>query len=121
MNLEGLQTSFWVMVVVQTIGSVDMPGKGARKMPSPRQYIAIVVTWLVLMFIAGINDGTARATRAIGWALVATGMFVGPFGKRVISLFNSIASTFGSTTPAQSVAGVAAAGQGAAQGIQGAT
>lgn len=120
MNEESLQTSFWVMVVVQTIGSVDMPGKGARKMPSPRQYVAIVVTWLVLMFVAGINEQTARATRAIGWALVLTGMVIGPFGKRLVSLFNGIAGTIGSgsssssssssTSAASQIPGVAAIG-----------
>lgn len=112
MNQESLQTSFWIMVVVQTIGSVDMPGKGARKMPSPRQYVAIVVTWLVLMFVAGINESTARATKAIGWALVVTGMVIGPFGKRVVSLFNSIASSSSSTTAnaAAAIPGVAAIG-----------
>lgn len=115
MNEESLQTSFWVMVVVQTIGSVDMPGRGARKMPSPRQYVAIVVTWLVLMFVAGINESTARATKAVGWALVLTGMVIGPFGKRAVSLFNNIGTTFGSTSSttnnaAASVPGAAAIG-----------
>lgn len=127
MNEESLQTSFWLMVVVQTIGSVDMPGRGARKMPSPRQYVAIVVTWLVLMFIAGINDGAARATKAIGWVLVLVGMVIGPFGKRVISLFNTIATNFAPSTStvagqaatsaaSTAVSGVQSAGQGAAQG-----
>lgn len=87
-------------------------------MPSPRQYVAIVVTWLVLMFVAGINESTARATKAIGWALVLTGIVIGPFGQRTVSLFNSIATTFG-TPPtsstsnpnaAASVPGVAAIG-----------
>lgn len=100
MNENSLETSFWVMVIVQTIGSVDVPGSGTRKMPAPRQYVAIVATWLVLSLIAGISEGAARATAAIGWALVATGMVVGPFGRRVVSLFNNIGSNFNVTSSA---------------------
>lgn len=94
MNENSLQTSFVVMILVQTIGSVDMPGRGPRKMPAPRQYIAILITWLVLQLIAGISAGAARATAAIGWVLVLTGLVVGPFGKQVINLFTVISQRF---------------------------
>lgn len=95
------------MVVVQTIGSVDMPGRGSRKMPSPRQYVAIVATWLVLMLVAGANESAARAARAIAWVIVLAGMVVGPFGTRTVGLFNQIATTFSNKpTPAQTEAPV---------------
>lgn len=86
------------MILVQTIGSVDMPGRGPRKMPAPRQYVAILVTWLVLQLIAGINASAERATAAIGWLLVLTGLVIGPFGRQVINLFNVVGQKF--STPA---------------------
>lgn len=91
MNEDSLQTSFWTMILVQTIGSVDLPGRGPRKMPAPRQYIAILLTWLVLQLIAGISAGAARAAAAVGWLLVLTGLIVGPFGRQLVN-FLSIAS-----------------------------
>lgn len=94
MDLESLQTSFWVMVLIQTIGSVDMPGRGARKMPSPRDYVAIVVTWMVLMLISGISQQVQRATAAMGWLLVVAGMVLGPFGQRMVSFFKTVAQNF---------------------------
>ena len=99
MNSDSLQTSFWIMVLVQTIGSVDMPGRGARKMPSPRQYVAILTAWLVLQFVSGINASAQRATAAIGWLLVLAGMVIGPFGQRLITLFNTIATNFPAVAP----------------------
>lgn len=111
MNENGLQTSFWVMIIVQTLGSVDMPGHGPRKMPSPRQYVAILVTWLVLELVAGINAGAEKATAAIGWALVLTGLVVGPFGRQVINLFSVVSTQFSSSSPvpaAQQAAGIPA-------------
>ncbi len=93
------------MILVQTIGSVDMPGSGPRKMPAPRQYIAILVTWLILQLVAGINASTQRATAAIGWLLVLTGFVVGPFGRQVVNLLTVISTRFGaSNTPAGQLA-----------------
>lgn len=91
MNQESLQTSFWIMVLIQTIGSVDMPGKGERKMPSPRQYVAIFITWLVLQFVSGINASAERAAAALGWLLVLAGLVIGPFGQQVTKLFTTVA------------------------------
>lgn len=82
------------MILVQTIGSVDMPGSGPRKMPAPRQYVAILVTWLVLQLVSTINQGAQKATAAIGWALVLTGLVVGPFGKQILSVFTTISEQF---------------------------
>jgi hypothetical protein len=118
------------MVVVQTIGSVDMPGRGVRKMPAPRQYLAIFVTWLVLMFAASINSAAERAAAALGWLLVVVGMVVGPFGNQAVDFLRTIATNFpvGPVTPSSpfatgaassasgAVGGVTSAGSGAAQG-----
>lgn len=94
MNPDSLQTSFWVMVLVQTIGSVDMPGRGARKMPAPRQYVAILVAWLILELFSGIGENTKRAATSIGWALVLAGLVVGPFGQRLSGFLQTIAHNF---------------------------
>lgn len=104
MNENSLQTSFWTMILVQTIGSVDMPGSGPRKMPAPRQYVAILITWLVLQLIAGINASTQRATAALGWLLVLTGLVLGPFGKQVINLFTVVSQKFAPNSSSGSLA-----------------
>lgn len=98
-NIESLQTSFWVMIFIQTIGSIDMPGRGARKMPAPREYVAILVAWLVLQLISGINAGAARAAAMFGWILVLAGMVVGPFGQKATGFMQTIANNFGITPP----------------------
>lgn len=115
---EGLETSFWIMILVQTIGSIDMPGYGQRKLPSPRQYVAIIVAWVVLMLVAGIGQQARRAATSVGWLLVLTGFVVGPFGKRVVSLFSSISTNLPSVAPAESAANAA---EQAASGITAAT
>lgn len=99
---KSLQSSFWVMVLLQTLGSVDAPGKGNRKMPAPRVYLAVVVTWAVLQILA--DTGRERAASVVGWAMVIAGITVGPFGQRVINLINSTVNltapnTTGNTTP----------------------
>lgn len=90
------------MIIVQTIGSVDMPGYGQRKMPAPRQYVAIVVTWGVLQLVAGIGAQAARAAAAIGWVLTLAGLVVGPFGKKFTSFLNTVATNFPSVTKTSS-------------------
>ena len=97
MNPDSLQASFWVLIAIQTIGSVDMPGKGPRKLPAPRSYIAIVLTWAILQVVA--DAGRQRIASALGWLIVLTGMVVGPFGTQVVSLFNSVANQYGASPP----------------------
>lgn len=85
---DSLQASFWLMVALQTIGSVDMPGSGDRKMPAPRSYLAIIIAWLVLQL--GSDAGYGRATSAVGWVIVLAGMVTGPFGTKVTNLFSNV-------------------------------
>lgn len=88
MNYDSsLQTSFWLMVILQTIGSVDMPGKGPRKMPSPRSYFSILIAWIVLQI--GADAGYERPASVVGWVIVLAGLVLGPFGQRVTSIFTS--------------------------------
>lgn len=101
------------MVLVQTIGSVDMPGSGPRKMPAPRQYIAILITWLVLQLVASIGAGAARAAASVGWLLVLAGLVLGPFGKQVVNLFAVISQQFAPN----STSGQLAQGEATAAGV----
>lgn len=110
MNGDSLQGSFWTMIILQTIGSIDMPGRGERKLPAPHQYVAILVTWLVLQLISSISAGAEKAAAAVGWALVATSLVVGPFGKQVVNLFNVIGSQWGNF-PASPTASSGVGGQ----------
>lgn len=85
-----IESTFWVMVVLQTIGSIDMPGAGARKMPAPRQYVAIVVLWAILGLAA--DTGLRRPASRFALLLVLVGMVLGPFGQRAVSFLNTTAS-----------------------------
>ena len=76
------------MVLLQTIGSVDMPGRGERKLPSPRSYLAIVIAWGGLQIAA--DAGAERPATVFGWLLVLVGMVAGPFGSQLTSLFTSV-------------------------------
>jgi hypothetical protein len=90
-QVNSLQGSFWLMVILQTIGSIDMPGHGARKLPSPRAYAAIIITWGVLQLVA--DTGRERAAKAVAWVIVLAGMVLGPFGTTVTNLFYSVATS----------------------------
>lgn len=98
---ESLSTSFWVMIFLQSIGSVDMPGSGDRKMPAPRAYIAAIITWEGLNILA--STGRARAASIAGWIMVLTAIVVGPFGEKLSNLFKKVADTYG-VTPTQQMA-----------------
>lgn len=95
-QVNSLQTSFWVMVVLQTLGSVDMPGRGPRKMPSPRNYLAIIILWGVLQVIA--DTGRERGVVIFAWVVVLAGMVLGPFGSQLAKLFNSAATSVSQPT-----------------------
>lgn len=82
-------------MILQTIGSVDMPGSGPRKLPAPRQYVIVVVAWSVLELVAA--SGRARLASAFGWIMVLSGLVIGPFGQRAVSLLNTTAQQFGVT------------------------
>lgn len=63
-------------------------------MPAPRSYIAIVVTWLVLQFAAGISTNVQRAASRIAWVIVLAGMVIGPFGQTLVSFMSNVANGF---------------------------
>jgi hypothetical protein len=102
MNQDSLDTSFWTMILLQTIGSVDpmpgttsskIPGAKTRKMPSPRSFVTTIVAWSVLQLAAnaGYEDGAAK----FGWLMVLANLVLGPGGKRIAKLFQSIVKIYG--------------------------
>lgn len=94
---QSLNAALWVMIIVQTIGAVDMPGKGARKMPAPRAYVIILVAMGILQLIA--DAGYLRAAKAMAWVTVAVAAVLGPFGPRFVGFLNTVATNF-SNSPA---------------------
>ncbi len=97
MATSSLNTSFWLAILMQTIGSVDMPGRGPRKMPSPRQYVIFVATWGVLNLVA--DAGMEKGANTAGWVILLAGSVIGPFGQRMVNLLNGISSGFGINSP----------------------
>jgi hypothetical protein len=94
-------TAMWLMILVQTIGSVDLPGSGERKMPAPRAYVATVVAYGILALIADLpSRGARKAAGMMAWVMVLSAMVLGPFGQTVISFMNGIANKF-AIPPAQ--------------------
>ena len=98
-DAKTVQTTMWAMILIQTIGSVDLPGSGARKLPSPRAYVAIIVLWSTLTMLAETSASKFASRMAV--ALVFTGAVVGPFGQRFASFLNTTAHLFPTTPPAQ--------------------
>lgn len=91
---ETVTTTMWIMLVLQTIGSVDMPGKGERKLPSPRSFVAIIITWTILELVASFGSGAARLASRASVVLVLVGGVLGPFGQTLVSFLNGVASGF---------------------------
>lgn len=80
------------MIIIQTIGSIDLPGKGARKLPAPKQYLAIVVLWSILGLIA--DFGQKKFASRFAMVLVLTGAVMGPFGRRAVGLIQRTTELF---------------------------
>lgn len=89
-----LSATFWAMVIVQTIGSVDLPGYGTRKLPSPKQYVAIVVLWGILNLVADAGPSYAKFASKLSALVLLTGAVAGPFGSRAIGFLNLISHAF---------------------------
>lgn len=92
-NDQAVDAAFWTMVVLQSIGSVDMPGKGERKLPAPRAYVSIIVLFSILHLIA--DAGASRAAGVMAWVTVLFGMVKGPFGNILTNFLNNVATNFG--------------------------
>ena len=87
------------MILLQTLGSVDMPGRGVRKMPAPRSYLAIIALFEILHILA--DAGLARAASVAGWVTVLVGLIKGPFGGQLSNVINTIAPPGAGASPLQ--------------------
>lgn len=104
MSNEGTITAtLWLMIILQTIGNVDLPGYGPRKMPAPRSYVAIVVAWSIFGLMA--ETGARRMAAHLAVLTTLAGAVLGPFGQRAITLLNTVANNFGTPPPAQQAGG----------------
>lgn len=97
MDNVSISSAFWLMVTLQTMGSLDMPGRGPRKMPAPRSYVAVIVLFSTLHVIA--DAGLERAAAAMAWVTVLVGMVKGPFGDKLSNFYNVVADNFANTPP----------------------
>lgn len=88
-----LQASFWIMLTTQTITAIDMPGKGPRKLPAPRAYIAAIALWSIFGLIA--DAGSDRAAATMAWVTLLAGVTLGTMGKTLTDFMNTIANQFG--------------------------
>lgn len=91
----------WLMIAIQTIGAIDIPGHGPRKMPAPRTYVAVVVLWSIFGLMVDI--GWARAAKAMAWVTVLTALLLpnSPSAKALIGFMKAVSSNFGTAPPPQ--------------------
>lgn len=105
-----IDTTMWIMVLIQTIGSVDLPGQGPRKLPAPRQYVAIVTLWSILGIVADAGSaGAGRAAAMFSWLLVLAGTILGPFGGKLTSFLQAVARLYPTNTSPPPGSGVVSA------------
>lgn len=95
-----LDASFWVMILLQTLGSVDVKS-GPRKMPSPKVYVTALIVWAGLKMAA--DTRFARGAAVAGWVIVLTALVLGPSGSKLMSFFTTVANTYGVSNQTASV------------------
>jgi len=93
----------WLMIVVQTIGAIDLPGNHGpgsktRKLPAPRTYVAVVVLWSIFGLL--VDAGQRKAAVTMAWVTVLTGAVIGPFGAIATNFLKTVAQNFQSAPPA---------------------
>lgn len=89
-----IQSTFFVMIVIQTIGTVDTK----HRLPAPRQFVAVSVLWGILFLLADTTMNKLAARLSV--LVVLTGMVIGPFGRVAIGFLNAVAKNF---QPAQTL------------------
>jgi len=76
------------MLGLQTIGSID----SKHRLPAPKQYVAIGALWGIL-FLVG-ETRYARTAAQLSGLVLLTASVLGPFGKRMVDLLNTISQNF---------------------------
>ena len=97
-----LSATFWAMILVQTIASADIFTKGPRKLPAPKQYVAIGVLWAILHMFEGTRF--ARVAAQLSVLVLLAGAVLGPFGGVAIGFLSYVSQRF-SLAPAASPGG----------------
>lgn len=94
---QTIETTLWVAMILQTLGAVDMPGSGPRKLPAPRAYAAILIVWTVLGMVADSSPRMARPARTAAWVMVLATLVLGPAGQRLVSFLQDVATIYAPT------------------------
>lgn len=83
-----INATWLAMLTLQTIGSID----AKRKLPAPKQYVAISVLWGILFLLA--DGGLGRLAARLSLLVLLVSSVVGPFGKRLVSFLEYVSRTF---------------------------
>ena len=97
-----LAATFWAMMLVQTIGSTDIFTKGPRKMPAPKQFVAIGTLWAILHHFEGTR--WERPAAALSVLVLVAGVVLGPFGGTMLAFLAYVSDRF-SLAPASPAGG----------------
>ena len=84
-----LATTFFAMLLVDTIGAVD-PFGGKVYLPSPRQYLATFLLWTIFGIGAGFGPNASRYVGRLSVVVLMTAAFVGPFGRKAVRFLNDL-------------------------------
>ena len=87
-----LSATFWTMILVQTVGSTDIFTKGPRKLPAPKQFVALGVLWGIFHLFEGSRYG--RLVASLSVLVVLTGMVLGPFGGVALGFLKYVSTRF---------------------------
>lgn len=87
-----ISATFWAMVVVQTIASADIFTQGPRKLPAPKQYVAIGTLWAIFHFLE--ETRYARLAAQLSVLVLLTGVVLGPFGGVLLSFLGYVGTRF---------------------------
>jgi hypothetical protein len=101
----------WLMIIIQILNGIDLPGHGPRKLPAPKMFVAVIVLWSIFGLL--VDAGQARAAKIMAWAAVlvallgpplAAGVVPGanatgasPAGTTLLNLLKTISKNFGTT------------------------
>ena len=97
-----LSATFWGMVLVQAVGSTDIFTPGPRKLPAPKQFVAIGVLWSLLHMAEGTR--LERPAAQLSVLVLLTAMVLGPFGPQFLAFLGYVSQRF-SLAPASPAGG----------------
>lgn len=90
---NSLVASFWIAVVLRTIGNVNaIPGTGPKLLPAPKIYVLPVVLWGCFDILA--NFGRERIASALAWLTVLATLLLGGTAKTVINGFQTFINAY---------------------------